>query len=63
MLNSFKELCIMRAVAVNSLARVLNPLVGEYICIQEYIYIYIYCHPETDCFVLSELGVSSWCNR
>ena len=32
-LNSFEELCIMRAVAVNSFARVLNPSGGAYIYI------------------------------
>ena len=37
-LNSFEELCIMRAAAENSFTRVLNPHGGVYI----YIYIYIY---------------------
>ena len=31
MLNSFEELCIMRAAAVNSFARVLNPHGGAYV--------------------------------
>ena len=43
-LSSFGELCIMRAAAENSFARVLNHM-GER----------IYCHPQKDCFVLSEL--------
>ena len=44
-LNSFDELCIMQAAAENSFASVFNPHGG----------MYIYCHPPTDCFVLSEL--------
>ena len=38
-LDSFKELWIMRAVAVNSFARVLNPHGGAYILSSIYIYI------------------------
>ena len=30
MLNSFKELCITQVAAINSFAKVLNPLVGAY---------------------------------
>ena len=40
--NSFKELCIMRAAAFT---RVLKPYGGAY----------IYCHPQIDCFVISQL--------
>ena len=45
-LNSFKELCIMRAAAVNSFTRVLNPNGGTYIlsstdrlfcCVKDYL--------------------------
>ena len=39
-LNSFEELCIMRAAAENSFIRVLNPYGEAYI----YIYIYINCY-------------------
>ena len=42
--NSYEELCITRVAVVNSFARVLNPR-GER----------IYCHPQTDCFVVSKL--------
>ena len=40
-LNSFEGLCILRAAAENSFARVLNPHGGAYVYIL-YIYIYIY---------------------
>ena len=61
-LHSFEELCIMRASAENSFARVLNPYGGAYIlsstdrrfrCIST-LHIYIVIHRQT-CFVLSEL--------
>ena len=45
-LNSSEVLCIMRASAKISFARVLNPH-GER----------IYCHPQTDCFVVSQLFI------
>ena len=44
-LNSLDELCITRLTAVNSFARVLNPQGRER----------IYCHPQTDSFVVSQL--------
>ena len=40
-LDSFEELCIIRAAAENSFARVLNPHGGAYIYIYIYIYVYI----------------------
>ena len=46
-LNSFEELCIMRVVALNSFARVLNSHGGAFIYI--YIYIYIYLSPWAEC--------------
>ncbi len=42
-LNSHEELCITRVAAVNSFARVLNSR-GR-----------VYCYPQTDCFVVSQL--------
>ena len=49
-LNSFEEPCFTLVATITSLARELNSTgVGEYI--------YIYCHPQTDCFVLSELFI------
>ena len=45
LLNSYEELCITLGAADNSFARVLNPHGGAY----------VYCHPQTDCFILSEL--------
>ena len=48
MLNSFEELCIMRAAAENPFASVLNPHGGAnkhiYIYIYTYLYIYIYIY-------------------
>ena len=43
MLNLFEELCIIRAVAVNSFARMLSPM-GERIYIYIYIYIYVFIY-------------------
>ena len=45
-LNSFEELCITRVAAVDSFTRVLNPHGGGE---------RIYCHPLTDCGVVSQL--------
>ena len=45
MLHSFEELCITWEAAVNSFARVLNSPEGER----------IYCHPQTDVFIVSQL--------
>ena len=47
-LNSFKELCIMRAAAKNSFPRVLNPHGGAYIL------------SPTDCFIVSQLFSVAW---
>ena len=44
-LNSLEELCIMWVAAINSFTNVLNPLEGS---------LYMY-HPQTDCFVVSQL--------
>ena len=49
-LNSFEDLYIMRAAAENCSTRVLNPM-GEH----------IYCHPQTDCLILSEWNSLSIC--
>ena len=32
-----------------------NKLTNKHFIVKVYIYIYIYCNPQTDCFVLSEL--------
>ena len=56
MLNSFKELCIMRMAVVNFFARVLNPRGGAYI-LSSTDTVSFYCN---SLFVHGRVGVSIW---